>query len=185
MWTDSGRAAARADTQPPSRPRLAIEAVGLQKSFGGVVALDGLDLAVAEGTVMALVGPNGSGKTTTVRIFSTLLTPDAGTVSVAGHDLSREPELVRSVIGVTGQFSAVDNLLTGRENLALMADLHHLGRRTGCDRAAVLLERFELADAADRPAVTYSGGMRRQDEPNETRRDGTHPEHACGLVGPR
>jgi ABC-2 type transport system ATP-binding protein len=149
-------------TSAPSRPRLAIEVVGLRKSFGDLVALDGLDLAVAEGTVVALVGPNGSGKTTTVRILSTLLPPDAGTVSVAGHHLSRDPELVRSVIGVTGQFSAVDNLLTGRENLALMADLHHLGRQTGHDRAIALLERFELADAADRTAVTYSGGMRRR-----------------------
>jgi len=158
----AGASRPNAPTSDPNRPPLVIEAVGLRKSFGDLVALDGLDLAVAEGTVVALVGPNGSGKTTTVRILSTLLAPDAGRVSVAGHDLAREPSLVRAVIGVTGQFSAIDNLLTGRENLTLMADLHHLGRQTGRRRATALLERFALADAADRTAVTYSGGMRRR-----------------------
>jgi ABC-2 type transport system ATP-binding protein len=150
------------DSGGRSRPRLAIEAAGLRKVFGDQVAVDALELAVAEGTVVALVGPNGSGKTTTVRVLSTLLAADAGQVSVAGHDLAREPELVRAAIGVTGQFSAVDNLLSGRENLLLMADLHHLGREGGRDRSEALLERFELSDAADRLAVSYSGGMRRR-----------------------
>jgi ABC-2 type transport system ATP-binding protein len=151
-----------APTSVQGRPRLGIEVVGLRKSFGDQVAVDGLDLAVVENTVVALVGPNGSGKTTTVRVLSTLLAPDDGRVSVAGYDVVGEPELVRAVIGVTGQFSAVDNLLTGRENLMLMADLHHLGRKRGHERGAALLERFELSDAADRFAVTYSGGMRRR-----------------------
>jgi ABC-2 type transport system ATP-binding protein len=142
--------------------RLAIEAAGLRKRFGDQVALAGLDLAVAEGTVLALIGPNGSGKTTTVRILSTLLAPDAGRAAVAGHDVATESEAVRAAIGVTGQFSAIDRLLTGRENLALMADLNHLGRAAGRERAADLLERFELAGAADRPAAAYSGGMRRR-----------------------
>ncbi len=122
----------------------------------------GIALDVAEGTIYALLGPNGSGKTTTVQILSTLLAPDAGTVRVAGHDLKTEPGLVRAAIGVTGQFSAVDNLLTGRENLILMADLHHLGRTEGRRRAAELLDRFDLAEAAGKMAATYSGGMRRR-----------------------
>ena len=126
------------------------------------MVLDGIDLEVAKGTVFALLGPNGSGKTTTVRILCTLLTADAGSLRVAGHDVDREPEMVRSAIGVTGQFSAVDKLLTGRENLALMADLAHLGRATRRSRVAELLERFDLAEAADKPAATYSGGMRRR-----------------------
>ena len=146
----------------PLRPCLAIEVEGLRKSFDGHAAVDGLDLTVAEGTVVALVGPNGSGKTTTVRILSTLLAPDAGTVSVAGQDVLRHPELVRSVIGVTGQFSAVDNLLTGRENLMLVARLYHLAREQADERGAALLERFELTEAADRLTATYSGGMRRR-----------------------
>ena len=141
---------------------LAIDARGLRKSFGDHLVLDGLDLAVPEGTVFALIGPNGSGKTTTVWILSTILPADAGMVMVAGHDLGREPGAVRKVIGVTGQFSAVDNLLTGEENLLLMADLSHLGRAGGRRRAATLLERFDLAEAARKPAVTYSGGMRRR-----------------------
>jgi ABC-2 type transport system ATP-binding protein len=143
-------------------PRLAIEAAGLRKRFGDHVALDGLNLEVAEGTVLGLIGPNGSGKTTTVRILSTLLTPDAGRAAVAGHDVAGEPEAVRAAIGVTGQFSAIDKLLTGRENLALMADLNHLGRAAGRERAAELLERFELTGAADRRVATYSGGMQRR-----------------------
>src|SRR5579859_7120139 len=139
-----------------------IEARGLRKSFGGHVVLDGIDLDVAAGTIFALLGPNGAGKTTMVQILSTLIRADGGEARVAGHDLSREPDAVRAAIGVTGQFSAVDNLLTGEENLLLMADLHHLGRREGRRRAAKLLDRFELADAAKKLPITYSGGMRRR-----------------------
>ena len=140
----------------------AIVATGLRKSFGDHVVLDGVDLDVAEGTVFALLGPNGAGKTTMVQILSTLIGADAGELRVAGHDLARYPDAVRAAIGVTGQFSAVDNLLTGEENLILMADLHHLGRADGRRRAAELLDRFGLVDAAKRPAATYSGGMRRR-----------------------
>ena len=145
-----------------SAPQLAIDAVGLAKSFGDQHALTGLDLAVPEGSVTALIGPNGSGKTTTIRILSTLLAPDAGRAAVFGHDVVAEPEAVRAAIGVTGQFSAVDKFLTGRENLALMARLHHLRRPVALERTAGNLERFELTDAADRPVITYSGGMRRR-----------------------
>jgi ABC-2 type transport system ATP-binding protein len=140
----------------------AITAVGLRKSFGDQVVLDGIDLQVAEGTVFALLGPNGAGKTTTVQILSTLIGADGGEMRVAGHDVVKEPDAVRAAIAVTGQFSAVDNLLTGEENLILMADLHHLGRREGRRRAADLLERFDLAEAATKRAVTFSGGMRRR-----------------------
>jgi ABC-2 type transport system ATP-binding protein len=140
----------------------AVSVTGLRKAFGSTVVLDGLDLAVAEGSVYALLGPNGAGKTTTVDILSTLTPADAGQVTVAGHDLARDPAGVRSAIAVTGQFSAVDDLLTGRENLRLMADLNHLGRREGRRRATDLLERFDLVDAADRRPATYSGGMRRR-----------------------
>jgi ABC-2 type transport system ATP-binding protein len=119
-------------------------------------------LSVEQGSVFALLGPNGAGKTTMVRILSTLLQPDHGEIRVAGHDVTREPDAVRAVIGMTGQFSAVDDLLTGRENLALMADLHHLASFDGRRRVSELLERFELEDAADRMVVTYSGGMRRR-----------------------
>ncbi|TFV89938.1 ATP-binding cassette domain-containing protein [Blastococcus sp. CT_GayMR16] len=140
----------------------AISITGLQKAFGDHVVLDGLDLTVAEGTVFALLGPNGSGKTTTVDILSTLISADAGTVRVGGADVSREPDAVRAAIAVTGQFTAVDNLLTGVENLRLMADLHHLGRREGQRRAADLLERFDLVEAATTTPATYSGGMRRK-----------------------
>jgi len=139
-----------------------IETRGLRKAFGDHVVLDGIDLNVAEGTIFALLGPNGAGKTTTVQILSTLLRADGGQARVAGHDLAREPDAVRAAIGVTGQFSAVDNLLTGEENLLLMADLHHLSRREGPKRAAALLERFELVDAAKKLPITYSGGMRRR-----------------------
>ena len=139
-----------------------IETRGLRKSFGDHVVLDDIDLDVAEGTTFALLGPNGAGKTTTVHILSTLIRADGGKVRVAGHDLLREPDAVRAVIGVTGQFSAVDNLLTGEENLLLMADLHHLSRYEGRRRAAALLERFELVDAARKMPFTYSGGMRRR-----------------------
>ena len=140
----------------------ALTAVGLRKAFGPLVVLDDIDLEVPAGTVFSLLGPNGAGKTTTVQILSTLIPADAGQVSVAGHDLGREPELVRAAIGVTGQFSAVDNLLTGQENLILMADLHHLDRRVGRGGAAELLDQFDLVDAAKKTAMTYSGGMRRR-----------------------
>jgi len=147
-------------TTKPIEP--AISAVGLRKSFGEHVVLDGIDLHVPEGTVFSLLGPNGAGKTTTVQILSTLIGADGGQVRVAGHDLAQDPDSVRAAIGVTGQFSAVDNLLTGEENLILMADLHHLGRREGRRRAAELLDRFDLVDAARKTAATYSGGMRRR-----------------------
>src|SRR5437763_8850739 len=139
-----------------------IETRGLCKSFGDHVVLDGIDLDVAEGTIFALLGPNGAGKTTMVQILSTLIPADSGEARVAGHDLAREPDAVRAAIGVTGQFSAVDNLLTGEENLLLMADLHHLSRSEGRRRAAALLDRFELVDAARKTPATYSGGMRRR-----------------------
>jgi ABC-2 type transport system ATP-binding protein len=140
----------------------AISATGLRKSYGDLVVLDGIDLNVPSGTVFALLGPNGAGKTTIVQILSTLIAPDGGDVRVAGHDLDREPGEVRAAIGVTGQFSAVDNKLTGEENLILMADLRHLGKRAGRRRAADLLERLDLVDAARKMAATYSGGMRRR-----------------------
>jgi ABC-2 type transport system ATP-binding protein len=140
----------------------ALSATGLRKSYKDKVVLDGIDLNVTEGTIFSLLGPNGAGKTTTVQILSTLITADGGDVRVAGHDLNRNPNAVRAAIGVTGQFSAVDNLLTGRENLLLMADLHHLDRREGRRRAASLLEQFDLVEAAAKTAMTYSGGMRRR-----------------------
>jgi len=142
--------------------RTAVSVTGLRKSFGDKVVLDDVDLTVAEGTIFALLGPNGAGKTTMVHILSTLIGADGGEMSVAGHDLAAEPDAVRAAIGLTGQFSAVDNLLTGQENLILMADLHHLGRAEGRRRAAALLDRFGLADVANKPAATYSGGMRRR-----------------------
>ena len=124
--------------------------------------LDGVELEVAEGTIFALLGPNGAGKTTIIRILSTLLARDAGEVRVAGFDPASDVDAVRAAIGLTGQFSSVDDLLTGEENMLLMADLLHLGRRDGRRRAGDLLERFGLADAAHRAAATYSGGMRRR-----------------------
>ena len=139
-----------------------IAIAGLRKSYGDNLVLDGIDLEVAEGTVFALLGPNGAGKTTMVQILSTLIGADAGVLHVAGHDLADDPDAVRAAIGVTGQFSAVDNLLTGEENLRLMADLRHLDRATGKRRTAELLDRFDLADAARKPVVTFSGGMRRR-----------------------
>jgi len=147
-------------TVKQSRP--AIAATGLRKSFGDQVVLDGLELNVPRATVFSLLGANGAGKTTTVKILSTLISADAGDVQVAGHDLAREPDAVRAAIGVTGQFSAVDNLLTGEENLLLMADLYHLARREGRRRAAHLLEQFDLTEAGRKPASAYSGGMRRR-----------------------
>ncbi len=139
-----------------------IGAYGVRKSFGDQLVLDDVTLNVAEGTICALLGPNGAGKTTMVRILSTLIPADAGTMRVGGHDVSADPDGVRAVIGVTGQFSAVDNLLTGEENLRLMADLRHLPRRSGERRVAELLARFKLTDAADKLASAYSGGMRRR-----------------------
>jgi ABC-2 type transport system ATP-binding protein len=141
---------------------LAIRATGLRKAFAKHVVLDGIDLEVVAGTVFALLGPNGAGKTTTVQILSTLIAADGGEIQVAGHDVRRDPDAVRAVIGVTGQFSAVDGLLTGEENLILMADLRHLGKREGRRRAAELLERFDLVEAAKKPLATFSGGMRRR-----------------------
>jgi ABC-2 type transport system ATP-binding protein len=141
---------------------LAISVTGLRKSYGDQVVLNGIDLAVPEGTIFSLLGPNGAGKTTVVQILSTLINADGGEIRVAGHDLAAAPDAVRAAIGVTGQFSAVDNLLTGTENLLLMADLHHLGRAGGRRRAADLLRQFDLADAAGKLAGTYSGGMRRR-----------------------
>ena len=135
---------------------------GLHKAYGDTRVLEGVDLHVQAGTVFALLGPNGAGKTTLVGILTTLLRADQGIAAVAGHDVANDPEAVRRAIGVTGQFAAVDNLLTGTENLILMADLHHLGRRKGRRRAAELLERFDLTEAAGRAASTYSGGMRRR-----------------------
>jgi ABC-2 type transport system ATP-binding protein len=140
----------------------AITARGLRKAYGEKVVLDGLDLDIAAGSIFALLGPNGAGKTTTVNILSTLVAADGGRASVAGHDPARDPDAVRAAIGVTGQFSAVDGLLTGEENLLLMADLHHLDRAEGRRRARDLLERFDLSEAARKPAATYSGGMRRR-----------------------
>ncbi|MGY4098285.1 ATP-binding cassette domain-containing protein [Nocardia sp. R16R-3T] len=140
----------------------AISAQGLRKSFGEQVVLDGIDITVPEGTIYSLLGPNGAGKTTTVQILTTLLRPDAGEIRVDGHDLVAEPDAVRIAIGVTGQFSAVDELLTGRENLVLMGDLHHLPRRESKRLAAELLERFDLVEAGDKTAATYSGGMVRR-----------------------
>lgn len=140
----------------------AIKATGLRRSYGDHVVLTGVDLNVQRGTVFSLLGANGAGKTTTVKILSTLIRADGGSASVAGHDVSRDPDAVRAAIGVTGQFSAVDNLLTGRENLKLMADLFHLGRADGRRKVEQLLDQFGIADAADKPAATYSGGMRRR-----------------------
>jgi ABC-2 type transport system ATP-binding protein len=140
----------------------AIVATGLRKSYGEKVVLDGIDLDIPEGTIFALLGPNGAGKTTAVQILSTYIGADGGEVRVAGHDLARDPDAVRAAIGVTGQFSAVDKLLTGEENLILMADLHHIGRHKGRARAAELLKRFDLVEAGRNMLATYSGGMRRR-----------------------
>ena len=140
----------------------AIVATGLRKSYGDKVVLDGIDLDISEGTVFALLGPNGAGKTTAVQILSTYIRPDGGEVRVAGHDLAREPDAIRAAIGVTGQFSAVDKILTGEENLMLMADLHHMSRRKGRERAAELLKQFDLVEAGPKILGTYSGGMRRR-----------------------
>nr|WSX77905.1 ATP-binding cassette domain-containing protein [Streptomyces sp. NBC_00899] len=147
-------------TTTPHSPAIAAE--GLRKAYGDKVVLDGVDLTVPTGTVFSLLGPNGAGKTTAVKILSTLVTADAGTLRVGGHDLAADPQSVRAAIGVTGQFSAVDGLITGEENMLLMADLHHLSRSEGRRVAAELLERFDLVEAAKKPASTYSGGMKRR-----------------------
>ncbi|MFG3497529.1 ATP-binding cassette domain-containing protein [Streptomyces sp. NPDC047928] len=155
-------ATATTPSTAPSTATAAISALGLRKSYGDKVVLNGVDLTIPEGTVFALLGPNGAGKTTTVEILSTLIAPDAGRAWVAGHDLAERPDGVRAAIGVTGQFAAVDSLLTAEENLLLMADLRHLPRREGRRRATRLLERFELSEAARKPVSTLSGGMRRK-----------------------
>ncbi|MFD3776502.1 ATP-binding cassette domain-containing protein [Streptomyces sp. NPDC058612] len=146
------------DPQSPA----AVSAVGLRKSYGDKTVLDGIDLHIPAGSVFALLGPNGAGKTTVVKILSTLVSADGGQTRVAGHDIAASPDGVRAAIGVTGQFSAVDGLITGEENMLLMADLHHLSKDEGRRTAAELLERFDLVEAARKPASTYSGGMKRR-----------------------
>ncbi|MGY0071426.1 ATP-binding cassette domain-containing protein [Streptomyces sp. QTS137] len=142
--------------------QVAVSTVGLRKSYGDRTVLDGIDLRIPAGSVFALLGPNGAGKTTAVKILSTLVRADGGRAQVAGHDVATSPDGVRAAIGVTGQFSAVDGLITGEENMLLMADLHHLPKREGRRIAAELLERFDLVEAARKPASTYSGGMKRR-----------------------
>ena len=139
-----------------------IEVTGLRKAYGTKTVLDGVDLTVASGTVTALLGPNGAGKTTTVHILSTLVRPDGGSATINGFDVVRDAGAVRAAIGLTGQFSAVDTLLTGEENLLLMARLRHLGAKRSKARTAELLDQFDLVDAARKPLATYSGGMRRR-----------------------
>lgn len=143
-----------------SRP--IIDAKGISKSFGDIHALDGVDLRVEAGTVHGLLGPNGAGKTTMVRILTTLLTPDAGTATVAGYDVATERMPLRSVIGLAGQYAAVDEILTGRENLVMVGKLYRLAASEARRRADEILERFDLSDAAGRQVKTYSGGMRRR-----------------------
>ena len=140
----------------------AIEVSGLRKAFGDKVVLDGIDLDVPAGTIFSLLGPNGAGKTTTVNVLTTLARADGGTVRVAGHDLATEAKAVRAAIGVTGQFAAVDELLTGQENLQLMVDLGRVPAKDGRRVVADLLERFDLTESARKPASAYSGGMRRK-----------------------
>ncbi len=165
----------------------AISATGLRKSYGDTVVLDGIDLDVAPGTIFSLLGPNGAGKTTTVNILSTLTGADAGTASVGGHDVAADPDGVRTVIGLTGQFSAVDNLLTGEENLFLMADLHHLPRREGRRRAAELLERFDLTDVAKktpRDLLRRHAAQARPGDDAGRRPEGDLPRRADDRAGP-
>ncbi|MCD7438807.1 ATP-binding cassette domain-containing protein [Streptomyces lincolnensis] len=140
----------------------AIHAEGLVKTFGDVKALDGVDLDVPEGTVLGLLGPNGAGKTTTVRCLTTLLRPDSGKAVVAGIDVLKDPDAVRRSIGLSGQFAAVDEYLTGRENLQMVGQLYQMRAKAAKARAEALLEQFRLTEAADRPTKTYSGGMRRR-----------------------
>ena len=139
-----------------------IQATGLVKRYGEVVALDGLDLSVRQGTIVALLGPNGAGKTTAVSVLTTLIEPDEGSATVAGVDVLKDPAEVRKLIGLSGQYAAVDQDLTGFENLDMIGCLYHLGRKKARSRARELLDRFDLAEAADRPVKTYSGGMRRR-----------------------
>ena len=143
-------------------PGTMIEAVGLHKSFGETHALRGLDFSVAEGTILCVLGPNGAGKTTAVRILTTLTRPDAGSATVAGIDVLKDPSAVRRKVGVAGQYASLDELLTGRENLGMIGRLYRITGRTVAERADRLLERFELTEAANRPLKTYSGGMRRR-----------------------
>ncbi|TDU04887.1 ABC-2 type transport system ATP-binding protein [Streptomyces sp. 846.5] len=149
-------------TKTTAHHALAIAAQGLRKAYADKTVLDGIDLAVPTGTVFSLLGPNGAGKTTAVKILSTLITADAGDLHVGGHNLATDAQAVRAMIGVTGQFSAVDGLITGEENMLLMADLHHLSRAEGRRTAAELLERFDLVEAAKKPVSSYSGGMKRR-----------------------
>lgn len=142
--------------------KVAIEIQGLKKNFGKLQVLKGIDLTVEEGTMLALLGPNGAGKTTTVKILSTLLKPDAGTITVGGFNVVTEADKVRSQIGLTGQYSAVDEILTGRQNLIMMGQLYHLSHSDAKVRAEELLTQFDLTEAADRAAKTYSGGMKRR-----------------------
>lgn len=139
-----------------------IEIKGLKKSYGKTVVLKGIDLSVKKGTMLALLGPNGAGKTTIVRILSTLLKFDGGKVRVNGFDVSKDADKVRNTIGLTGQSASIDELLTGRENLIMMGRLYRLTKDSAIARAEELLQEFDLVDAADRPAKTYSGGMRRR-----------------------
>ena len=141
----------------------AIEAKDLEKTFGGTVrALDGVSFSVEQGTIFGLLGPNGAGKTTAVRILTTIISPDAGSASVLGHDVGEHPHIVRSLIGLAGQYAAVDENLTGRENLQMVSRLNHMSSASSVERAKTLLAQFDLTDAADRPLKTYSGGMRRR-----------------------
>ena len=152
----------RMNTPIKNATRTAVSVTGMRKAYGEKVVLDDVDLSIGEGEVFGLLGPNGAGKTTMVRILSTLIQPDAGTASVFGHELRTEPGAIRSLIGVTGQFSAVDNLLTGQENLFLIGRLLHLAPTERRAKAAQLLERFDLVEAAHRTPATYSGGMKRR-----------------------
>lgn len=143
-------------------PESAITITGVKKQFGNLEALKGIDLEVPKGKLLGLLGPNGAGKTTLIRILTTLMTADQGTAFVGGFDVAREPERVREVIGLAGQYAAVDEILTGRENLMMVGRLYHMSKNESAVRAAELLEEFNLEDAADRPLKTYSGGMRRR-----------------------
>ncbi|MGH9094181.1 MAG: ATP-binding cassette domain-containing protein, partial [Acidimicrobiales bacterium] len=145
---------------PSEQPAILVE--GVAKAFGKVHALRGIDLVVPRGTVLGVLGPNGAGKTTAVRILTTLLLPDAGRAVIEGHDVVREPAAVREIIGLAGQSAAIQEELTGRENLNIVGRLYHLGKTRSRQRADELLERFDLTEAADRQAKTYSGGMQRR-----------------------
>ena len=159
----AGRHSTTGLAAPPGTPaKAAVAARGLVKKYKDVVALDGVDLTVPEGTVLGLLGPNGAGKTTTVRILATLLQPDSGTAEVAGIDVLHHPREVRRKIGLSGQYAAVDEYLTGYENLEMIGRLYHLGKARSRERARELLAQFRLDEAADRPSRTYSGGMRRR-----------------------